>query len=115
MGTHPIFESDFDCLTDSISERLLLEMARLKNYEQDLEDTCKYWNAVRTVIPLLAMAGAIGAIKYFYKSKGKSTKRKSEKGHWRLCEFIKPNGKVNKKKKLSVEQQKKLLLNRLFR
>jgi len=33
MGTHPIFESDFDCLTDGIEEKQLFENINPKTTE----------------------------------------------------------------------------------
>merc|ERR1712149_109661 len=38
MGTHPIFESDFDCLTDSFRILKFIEMAREKKARSAIKD-----------------------------------------------------------------------------
>merc|ERR1711868_248890 len=44
MGTHPIFESDFDCLTEKMDLELMTEAEREEYFNRD-ESLLERWNA----------------------------------------------------------------------
>jgi len=45
MGTHPIFESDFDCLTDNMSEiENVVKLLKTCNIPEDIEAICEPLN-----------------------------------------------------------------------
>merc|ERR1711962_902108 len=41
MGTHPIFESDFDCLTDSVGDSLMDKKGRKRKKKNDYNRNCQ--------------------------------------------------------------------------
>merc|ERR1712156_930244 len=44
MGTHPIFESDFDCLTEILLEKFYFKKSKMQNIKERLEKECNSAN-----------------------------------------------------------------------
>merc|ERR1712235_156651 len=57
MGTHPIFESDFDCLTEMQSETF-----KVKSVELNLELTCRLLKLPRAVFIWVGLDDTLGSM-----------------------------------------------------
>merc|ERR1712113_160977 len=94
MGTHPIFESDFDCLTD------IFRMAKGKKGKKSKQDEDAEWDALEAKKTAQAAEPKPAA----EPKKGKGKKSKAAAFMADLEEELKDEDLVNKMASVSVEE-----------
>jgi len=81
MGTHPIFESDFDCLTDHVTdEKMVLtneerrqKIEQIKQRMKSEETKNQRWNQLKLPLLIGTIAIGIGLYVYFSPATSKSS------------------------------------------
>merc|ERR1712142_1278591 len=89
MGTHPIFESDFDCLTDNVGIELVLTLCNIRyqstclGVENSFGGSCKRgWSAARNY------CSRVRCNSNFYKFISSYDSWKSSCSYWGSSKFI---------------------------